>query len=205
MSAVAPSKIRVALYGGAFDPIHNGHLATIAALLASGQVDKVFVIPSGDRPDKKVTVRASDRLEMARQAVWEAFSNDARVEVSDLHASGAVGYGTIDLVDHFSKDARYDVFVVIGHELLSDLPTWKESVRLCAQAHFLVVERPGQASPAIPQGIRATLLKAPYEAGVLVSSTTLRSLLSQGLSCAGLLPPAVIALCRKKGFYSKSS
>ena len=203
MSAATPSKIRVALYGGAFDPIHNGHLATIAALLASSQVDKVIVIPSGDRPDKKVNARAADRLEMARRAVAEAFSHDARVEVSDVHATGAVGYGTIDLVDHFSKDARYEVFVVIGHELLADLPSWKESARLCSQAQFLVVQRPGTPVSASLQNIRATPLNAPYQAGVLVSSTTLRSMLAGGSSCAGLLPPSVVAFCRQRGLYSK--
>jgi len=205
VNGTMPSKTRVALYGGAFDPIHNGHLATIAALLASNQVDKVIVIPSGDRPDKKVNVRAVDRLEMVRSAVAEAFDKDARVEVSDVHASAKVGYGTIDLVDHFSKDTSLEIFVVIGDELLSDLPSWKESSRLCAQAHFLVVQRPGSSLSALPKGMNATLLHAPYQAGVLVSSTTLRTLIAAGFSCAGLLPPSVVALCRDRGFYSKGS
>jgi nicotinate-nucleotide adenylyltransferase len=195
----------VALYGGAFDPIHNGHLATIAALLASAQVDKVVVVPSGDRPDKKVNVRAVDRLEMVRSAVDEAFGTDPRIEVSDVHALAKVGYGTIDLVDHFSKDTNLEIFVVIGHELLSDLPSWKESSRLCAQARFLVAQRPGSSLSSLPKGVNATLLNAPYQAGVVVSSTTLRTLLAAGLSCAGLLPPSVVALCRDRGFYSKAS
>lgn len=203
MSETATSKTRIALYGGAFDPIHNGHLATIAALLASNQVDKVIVIPSGDRPDKKVNVSAADRLEMARGAVVEAFPNDNKVEVSDVHALAKVGYGTIDLVDHFSKEPHCEVFVVIGHELLPDLPSWKESARLCAQARFLVVNRPGSSLSALPKGINATLLNAPYQAGVLVSSTTLRTLIAAGFSCAGLLPPSVVAFCRSRGFYSK--
>lgn len=195
------TKKRIALYGGAFDPIHNGHLATIGLLLASGQVDKVLVVPSGDRPDKQQNVSAADRLLMTRLAVQEAFPHDLRVEVSDLHAAGKVGYGTIDLVDHFAKQADTDVFVVIGHELLPDLSSWKESARLCALAQFLVVQRPGSPGGELPKGLNATFLHVPYQAGVLVSSTTLRAVIAQGLSCAGLLPPSVIAFCKDRGLY----
>ena len=195
------SKKRIALYGGAFDPIHNGHLATIGLLLASGQVDTVIVIPSGDRPDKKSNVSAADRLLMTQLAVRESFPNDTRVVVSDLHAAGKVGYGTIDLVDHYVKQGDADVFVVIGHELLSDLSSWKESARLCALAHFLVIHRPGTPAHELPKSLKATMLNAPYQAGVLVSSTTLRMLLAQGLSCAGLLPSSVIEFCKDRGLY----
>lgn len=192
---------KIAIYGGAFDPIHNGHLAVIAQLLASGQVDSVVVVPSGDRPDKTVRVSAAVRLSMVQLAVKEAFPGDSRVEVSDLHAAGRVGYGTIDLVDHFMRVPGVDPYVVIGHELLADLSQWRESARLCAIAQFLVIERPGGKPGPLPQGVRAVHLRVPYEAGVLVSSTLVRSLLSRGLSCAGLVPQSVVAFCRAQGLY----
>jgi len=201
MSGVATKRARLALYGGAFDPIHNGHLATIAQLLASGECDKVVVVPSGDRPDKKSAVSAADRLMMTERAIAEAFANDSRVVVSDLHAAGKVGYGTIDLVDHFSKQPDTDVFVVLGQELLPDLPSWKEIERLRAIGRFLVIQRPGTPPCAIPQGLKAAPLTFPYQAGVSVSSTTIRDLLARGLSCAGLLPKSVIEFCREKGLY----
>lgn len=192
---------KIAIYGGAFDPIHNGHLAVIAQLLASGQVDSVVVVPSGDRPDKTVQVSAADRLSMAQLAIKEAFAGDPRVEVSDLHASGRVGYGTIDLVDHFLKVPGAEPYVVVGRELLADLPQWKESARLCASARFIVIDRPGVSPGPLSTAVRASELRAPYKAGVLVSSTLVRSLLSQGLSCAGLVPQCVLAFCKAKGLY----
>lgn len=194
-------KNRLAIYGGAFDPFHNGHLVTIAQLLASGQVDSVVVVPSGDRPDKRILVSASDRLAMTRLAIEEAFPNDPRVSVSDLHATGAVGYGTIDLVDHFLKQTDTAPCVVIGQELLKDLPAWKEIDRLRGVTSFLVIRRPGTVAPVLPNDISAAWLSSPYEAGVLVSSTTIRAMLAQGLSCSGLLPPSVVGFCRSKGLY----
>lgn len=192
--------VRVALYGGAFDPVHHGHLATIAGLLASGIVDKVLVIPSGDRPDKKVTLSAAERLAMTKMAVEEAFPGDTRVEVSDVHASQRVGYGTIDLLDYFAADSTTEPFVVIGTELLKDLGSWKEGERLKKTARFIVIARPG-VTDEIPKELHVTPLAFPYEGGVLVSSTTLRELLRKGLSCAGLMPASVIALCKTRGFY----
>lgn len=194
--------VRLAIYGGAFDPIHNGHLATIAQLLASGQVDSVVVVPSGDRPDKKITVSAADRLKMTQLAIAEAFPGELRVSVSDIHATGKVGYGTIDLVEYFSQQQGTSPYVAIGQELLPDLSLWKEEARLRSMARFIVIPRPGTAMPDLPAGVSASWLNFPYHVGVLVSSSTIRDMLSNGFLCAGLLPPSVIAFCQAQGLYS---
>jgi nicotinate-nucleotide adenylyltransferase len=194
---------RVALYGGAFDPMHNGHIATIAALLSSGLVDQVLVIPSGDRPDKVANTSASDRLAMTEQAVREFFSGDSRVSVSDLHAAKRVGFGTIDLLDYFKKDGTMEPLIVVGCELLKDLPSWKESARLKTEGWFLVIQRPGFESSEIPKDVNVTMLTTSYPVGVNVSSTTLRAMLAQGLSCAGLMPSSVIRFCKERGLYQR--
>ncbi len=199
--AVDAQTTRLAIYGGAFDPIHNGHLATIGQLLASGQVDKVVVVPSGDRPDKKLSVSAMDRLAMTRLAIEEAFPHDARVFVSDLHTAGTVGYGTIDLVDHFSRQPGIAPYVILGQELLGDLSCWRDSARLQAIARFIVIRRPGTVEQQLPKEGAYAWLQAPHDVGVLVSSTTLRGMVAQGLPCAGLLPPSVLAFCRSRGLY----
>lgn len=194
------AKTRVAIFGGAFDPIHNGHLATIAALLAGQQVDKVVVIPSGDRPDKAINVDGATRLELTRIAVAEAFPGDPRVEVSDLHVEKRVGYGTIDLVDFFLKEG-VEPYVVIGQELVGDLPRWKDAARLCSIATFLIIKRLGVSEVMLPEGVKGAALVSPYDAKVLVSSTTLRQMLKEGASCAGLMPATIAALCQTRGLY----
>jgi nicotinate-nucleotide adenylyltransferase len=200
-SSTANKRERVALYGGAFDPIHNGHLATIAALLASGQVDRVIVIPSGDRPDKVANAAAAERLAMTELAVRESFDGDGRVTVSDMHVAKKVGYGTVDLIDYFKKDVTVEPLVVIGCELLKDLSQWKDVERLKREARFFVIPRPGVKEMEFPQDVTAMRLVTPYEGAVNVSSTTLRSLLAKGLSCAGLMPQSVIAYCKAHGLY----
>jgi nicotinate-nucleotide adenylyltransferase len=190
-----------ALYGGAFDPFHNGHLATIALLLNSGVAHEVVVIPSGDRPDKSSSASGTHRLAMAGLAVEESFAGDTRVSVSDLHVTGKVGYGTIDLVDHYGSGAKSDIVVVIGQELLKDLSQWKESARLQATVKLLVIRRPGVASVELPAGWDITVLNPSYEDGVVVSSSSLRALIRKRSSCAGLMPPSAIRYCLQHNLY----
>jgi nicotinic acid mononucleotide adenylyltransferase len=138
---------------------------------------------------------------MTRLAIEEAFPGDPRISVSDIHATKKVGYGTIDLVDHFMTQPEVVPYVVIGHELLADLPKWKEEARLRSLARFIVIPRPGAVATELPRGGSASWLSFPYQAGVLISSTTIRDMLAKGVSCAGLLPPSVIAFCRSYGLY----
>lgn len=195
---------RVALYGGAFDPMHNGHISTIAALLSSSLVDKVLVIPSGDRPDKAANASAAERLEMVKLGVGEFFSDEARVSVSDLHVAKRVGFGTIDLLDYFKKEGTIEPLVVVGRELLKELSAWKEVERLKREGRFLVIQRPGFESVEIPKDVSATVLTTSHAVGVNVSSTTLRAMLAQGACCAGLMPSSVIAFCKERGLYRGS-
>jgi nicotinate-nucleotide adenylyltransferase len=193
---------RVALYGGSFDPPHNGHMATVALLLNSLLVDRVIVVPSGERPDKTKATAAVDRLAMTRIAVDEAFPSDTRVSVSDVHAIGAAAYGTVDLLDCMRvKESQAEFWIVIGSELVPALPTWRESIRLAASAHFLVVQRPGAAAPDAPAGFRLQRVPSNDPWGILISSTHLRVMISKGESCAGFVSKAVAAFISQRSLY----
>lgn len=204
MSSAAGGRRRLALYGGAFDPIHNGHLATIALILNSGAADEVLVIPSGDRPDKPNTIAAQHRMELSRLAIAEAFGSDSAITVSDLQASGSLGFASIELLDYFkNKQPDAELLLVVGAELLRDLAGWVEAERLKLEAHLLIVGRPSvkSSAPELQTEWRSTVLSAPYEAQVLVSSTTLRELIRSGARCAGLMPKSVYDYCIKHAVY----
>lgn len=193
---------RVALFGGAFDPLHNGHLATISLLLSSGVVDEVVVVPCGDRPDKPKTSPAGHRLAMAQLGVDSQFAADPRVKISEVQITGEAGYATVDLLAYFKK-ARPDaeLLVVIGAELVPDVPTWREPETLKKIAHLLVVRRPGVPEPSVPSGWRVTTLLQPYSAEVEISSTELRRRMVAGESLLGVVPGAVREYCDQNGLY----
>lgn len=58
---------RIALYGGAFDPPHRGHLSIIANLRSLPFVDEIWVLPSGDRSDKRLLLSMTERFDLLRK------------------------------------------------------------------------------------------------------------------------------------------
>lgn len=183
---------RVCVFGGAFDPFHNGHVAAIRLLLSDDKFSAVLVVPCGDRPDKPEITRASARYQMTKLGVEECFAGEQRVIVSDLQSSGKAGYATIDLVDYLVASGVSDLEFAIGSELVRDLPVWREAERLRSAVSFAVFHRPGTALPAFPDGWRIRSL-APFGAkeGVELSSTEIRALIKSGADCAGFVPRSV--------------
>jgi nicotinate-nucleotide adenylyltransferase len=198
------SKRRVALFGGAFDPFHKGHGAAIQHLLEKDSVDRVVVIPSGDRPDKPGVLPAAERLAMTRLGVAASFVNDTRIEVSDLQVAGKVGYATIDLVSHYAQDPSIELLVVIGQELLADLPGWVRSEELRKHAKFLVLQRPGTKGEKIPPGWRCVISQPFDGSGVFISSTELRERLRRGERCDDVLSQEVYNYCVSRQLYGAS-
>lgn len=194
---------RVALYGGAFDPPHRGHLSAISLLLKSSECDQVWVLPSGDRPDKPGVSRAADRLAMIKLAIEGGFKADPRVLVSDLHCGNyGIGYGTIDLLDYCKSNFKdRDFSVVIGSELLVQLDNWKESARLKSECKFLIIDRPGESS--VERSSSYKIRRVTDNAGLLVeiSSSTIKERLKSGANIERDLDPKVLQYILKHGLY----
>lgn len=191
----------IALFGGAFDPFHNGHVAAITLLLSQPTISQVWVVPSGDRPDKTGMSPAIDRFEMTRRGVHAVFAGNPRVIVSDIQSRGSVGFATIDLIVYVQREQQTEVGVVIGHELIKDLPKWHRAEELRQAARFLVLNRPGVAIDEPPPGWRIEFLPPFGVDGVQISSTELRQRLAAGELCEGLLPEVVRSYCTEKRLY----
>ena len=198
---------RIAVFGGAFDPPHNGHLVTIGKLLNSGEFSKVIVVPSGDRPDKPERARAAERVHMVRLALDDGFLGDSRVELFTEQALGSVGYRTVDL--HESLTTIYphaSLEFVIGSDLLAELPVWQEVPRLKKAITFLYLARPGVADfsfeERVREGFNVKKFEFEPESGVMVSSSSLREALGEGRSTVGLLPSVVREYIQLRRLYS---
>ncbi len=192
----------LAVFGGAFDPFHNGHVAVIRALLLNREVGKVVVVPCGERLDKLKMSPALERFEVSRLGVREAFPGERRVVVSDVQVTKRVGFATLDLVRYFALQSQLSVGIVIGHELLADLPNWDRPNELASECYFLVVERPGIRSKSAVKGDwRIRYLDPLGDLGVEVSSTELRARLARGDRCCGALPDTVAEYCIRRGLY----
>ncbi len=119
----------IGLFGGAFDPPHNGHVALAHAAEAKLGLDDVLVLVAADPGHKRVETPAATRLELARAAF-----PDLRVEL-DEHAR------TVDLLRaHPEWD---DAVFLIGADQFCDFRSWKEPDEVLRRARIAVATRPG--------------------------------------------------------------
>ena len=133
----------ILLFGGSFDPIHNGHLIVARAVAEKLGVEKVVLIPSANPPHKQkmLLASASDRLTMAQLAT----ADDKLFEVSDceLHREGP-SY-TLDTVRYFREVYAPDVtlYWLIGADTVKELSTWYEVGQLADLCVIVTARRPG--------------------------------------------------------------
>jgi nicotinate-nucleotide adenylyltransferase len=191
--------MRVALFGGTFDPIHRGHLALASAAASAFVLDRVLFAPVGRQPLKAESPAATfaDRLEMTRLAV--ASAADPRFAVSSVDAprpDGAPNY-TVDTLAALAREYPATLFVLAGADSFLTLRGWRSPDRLLDLAEWIVVSRPEfplsepQLAPlalTAAQRSRVHLLTTVHEN---VSATELRQRLHAGDPCPGLLPAAV--------------
>ncbi len=219
--------MRVAFFGGTFDPIHRGHLRLACAAADAFALDSVLFAPVGIQPLKPEAAIASysDRLAMARLALDDgthlqtamedrqpATGNfpDPRFAVSALDAprpGGTPNYSIDTLTSLAHKLPSASLFVLTGADSFLDLRCWRSPDRLLAVAEWIVVSRPefplseAQHAPlALTQAQRARihLLTTVHED---ISATELRRRLQAGDPCHGLLAPAVAAYIHTHGLY----
>jgi nicotinate-nucleotide adenylyltransferase len=186
--------MRLGLYGGTFDPIHNGHLAVARAALTAIELDRMLLIPNRLPPHKQVLTGASyeQRLEMVRLAV----AADSRLEASDVENEEGKSYTiqTLHRLRNAYGDAKF--FFLIGADAFAEVLTWYRVEEVFAMTEFVVASRPG-FDYVVPPGATVHRLDAlAFEE----SSTEIRARLTAGHAVQSL-PPAVLAYIRAQGLY----
>ena len=155
------STMRVALFGGTFDPPHRGHIALARLARKRLALDRILVAPVAAQPLKHHTHPASfnDRVAMARLA----FARQPGTEVSLIdapRADGASNY-TIDTLAELRRQLQPDdqLFCILGADSLLGIRNWRRPADLLLACDFIVGARPSfdlaQVSAALPDTIAA--------------------------------------------------
>jgi nicotinate-nucleotide adenylyltransferase len=201
----AVATVKLALFGGSFDPPHLGHLAAAEAATHAFALDRVLFAPTASQPLKPGGAAAAypDRLAMVRLLCR---SNPA-FEASELDAArpGAAPNYTVDTLETLrAANPTATLFVIVGADAFLDLPRWRDPQRLLQLADWIVLSRPGfrVALPAIVGAI--PLSSRVHVLGDLhnpASATEIRHRLAAGEDCTGLVPAAVLEYIRDHGLY----
>jgi nicotinate-nucleotide adenylyltransferase len=137
--------VEIALFGGAFDPPHLGHLALAKALANSELFDEIWIIPSGSRPDKKYLFHDEQRISLVKALIEDLLGYNLKCNLRyiDIEINNPDLIGTVELLDELKSRHKNFIFtVVIGSDLILQLKNWRHHQRLMKECNFITVNRP---------------------------------------------------------------
>jgi nicotinate-nucleotide adenylyltransferase len=201
------------LFGGSFDPIHNGHLIVARSVAERLGARRVVFIPAADPPHKRRNelAPAHDRLEMVRLAI----AGESGWEASDCELDRDGPSYTIDTLTQFRETFGVDTPLVwvIGADTLPELASWYRVEELVELCRIVTAARPGWEQPDLaPLRARLTDTQVRRLAGdvlntprIDISATDIRHRVREGRSIRYLVPDAVGEYIARRRLYGRSS
>ena len=203
--------------GGAFDPVHIGHLRGVMAVRDTLSLERVYLIPAAQSPLKnQATVDAMHRLAMLKRAVADL--HGVAVDARELDSPGP-SY-TIDTLAGLRHQygAECTLVWIIGADILSNLPRWSRWRELLEFAHIVVMGRP-DAKPYPPEVSAWLEENKSDQAGLLsrpggrvftlaqplldISSSDIRAMIAAGHDPRFLLPDGVMEYISDHALFSR--
>lgn len=134
--------MRIAFYGGSFDPVHVGHTAIAAALIDRFRLDRFLFVPAFHAPHKK---RSKPTPAYHRYAMLALATNDdpaIRISATELE-NPELPFTVETQLRVISEFPEARIFFVIGADSWSEISTWREWERVLTQTNIIVITRPG--------------------------------------------------------------
>jgi nicotinate-nucleotide adenylyltransferase len=181
--------VRIGLYGGTFDPIHNGHLRVISELINQKIADRILLVPAGEPRlrDSQPVATGAQRRTMCQLAVNELPTEvRSKVEVNPIEVLRMGPSYTIDTVEAIKQTYPDDeILLIIGSDAAEKINQWHRATELLAMVTLEIIERPGYP------GISGRDISA-----IDVSATQVR------LHQSDLLPPSVATFIKENNLYA---
>jgi nicotinate-nucleotide adenylyltransferase len=181
--------VKVALFGGSFNPPHVAHQLVALYVLETEGVDQIWFVPCWKHPFHKPLAPYENRLRMCELATKGLGS---RARVSEIERTIGGPSRTINTVRRLRKmNPTHEYSLVIGSDVHDEVSSWYRADQLQASVPFIIVGRRAAKGAA-----DHTAITMPE-----VSSTEVRSLIRAGKSANGLVPRAVLDYIYRHGLY----
>jgi nicotinate-nucleotide adenylyltransferase len=208
----------IGIFGGTFDPIHNGHMRTVLELRDSLRLAEVKFLPAGNPPHRDQTQATAEmRLAMVRAAVEDepGFNVDDR----EVRRTG-LSYSVDTLTELRAEHPDRSLCLLLGMDAFLGLPGWHRWREILELAHVIVAHRPGWKAPTqgplgevmVDHGTGTVRELHELVAGRVyvhavtqleISSTELRQLIGRGGDPRYLVPDSVCKVLRDTGWYAR--
>jgi nicotinate-nucleotide adenylyltransferase len=182
---------KIGIFGGTFDPIHQGHLILARDALEQLDLDNVIFIPAAISPHKlgQKPAPAEARLEMLRAAI----EGEPRFCLDALELERPAPSFTIDTIEALKAREPEAAFVcLIGEDNVTSLPMWHRFADLSGMVQFAVLDR---------SGLKTTHPYPTIRRHLDISATDIRNRVARGQSIRYLVPPAVEKIICERHLY----
>jgi nicotinate-nucleotide adenylyltransferase len=152
--------MKIAIFGGTFDPVHLGHIAVAHAAAEKFGLGRVYFVPADLPPHKQKRKLTDFQHRFAMLAL--ATADDPRFVPSLLDAHTGQPNYSINTVRRLKSTLRKTdkLYFLIGIDAFKDIATWRQPEELLAEVEFIVVSRPGYSladvGRALPESLRPT-------------------------------------------------
>jgi len=216
---------RIGLFGGTFDPIHNGHLKAAKEIIEKLELDHLYFIPAYIPPHKtNLGITSSHhRLEMVRRAI----QGTPKFSVSEYELNKKEVSFSIETIKHYKSlfSPATDLYFIVGTDAFLGISTWKRVDEIFANCNLIVVSRPGYKLKPFNQIVRNPKLFKEFVtikegeeykhytghfvylfqlSSIDISSTELRKKIAAEEPVASDLSPSVIDYIHVNSLYLKN-
>lgn len=196
--------MKIGIFGGAFNPVHNGHLNIADAFYEGLKLDKLLLIPTANPPHKSGAglLSGEDRINMLRLAIENKPYEISTIEFERNDKSYT--YNTLLELKKLYPEA--DLFLIIGADQIINFDKWYrysdilDMVTLCASARENEEEKQIIIKSAQRLGIQDSFYMSS-RAVLRVSSSEIRDKIKNGSDVSKLLPKKVFDYISEKGLY----
>lgn len=188
--------MKIGIYGGSFNPIHNGHIFIAKYVTKALKLDKLLIIPVGIPSHRENTlVDGEVRIKMCK----EAFKNEKKIEVLDIEIKSkklCYTYDTLLKIRELYKNS--EIYEIVGGDSAENFTSWKNYEEILKLSKIVIFKRKGYKSNLPKEKvIEIETSYLPY------SSTEIRNKIKNGKRIDEDVPKEVEKIIVEKGLYKR--
>lgn len=196
------SEKTIGVFGGTFDPVHNGHLAIARSFIDSGYIDELWVLLSPYPPHKKENGFASYALRL--KMLQQVFKPSRNIRVSDLELHFPKPSYTIQTLEHLKKShPDYAFYLCLGKDSFYSFTSWHRWEDILDHCRLLVADRPVSEKPNLPDKLVRHSQFVEHDA-LAISSSEIRKKIQTQEPVDHLLPQSLLEIIEDENLYKNS-